>query len=111
LLALVSLLQFETCGVQIIPRFLAGFPAKLTFLLIASGNYEAPPRKEGPKMTETKRPDYAAFVVRDREDKKANWREIGVAFNHKDGKGLDILLDATPVSGRLVLREIEDKTD
>jgi hypothetical protein len=96
---------------QIIPRFLAVFPVKLTFLLSPSGIYERPPRKEGPKMTETKRPDYAAFVVRDREDKKANWREIGVAFNHKDGKGLDILLDATPVSGRLVLREIEDKTD
>lgn len=60
-------------------------------------------------MTETKRPDLAAYVVRDREDKKSNWREIGVAFKHKDGKGFDLLLDAVPVSGRVVLRDIEDK--
>ncbi len=62
-------------------------------------------------MTEAKRPDFAAYVVRDRDDKKANWREIGVAFRHKDGKGMDLLLDATPVSGRVVIREIEDKAE
>lgn len=63
-------------------------------------------------MTETKRPDFAAYVVRDgAADKKANWREIGVAFHHKDGKGLDLLLDALPVSGRVVLRAIEDKAE
>ena len=62
-------------------------------------------------MTESKKPDFVAYVVRDRDDKKANWREIGVAFKHKDGKGFDLLLDAVPVSGRVVLREIEDKTD
>ena len=67
------------------------------------------PTKEGHPVTETKRPDLAAYVVRDREDKKSNWREIGVAFKHKDGKGLDLLLDAMPVSGRVVLRDIEDK--
>lgn len=67
------------------------------------------PTKEGHPVTETKRPDLAAYVVRDREDKKSNWREIGVAFKHKDGKGFDLLLDAVPVSGRVVLREIEDK--
>ena len=62
-------------------------------------------------MTESKRPDLAAYVVRDRDDKKSNWREIGVAFKHKDGKGFDLLLDATPVSGRVVLRELEDKAE
>lgn len=67
------------------------------------------PIKEGHPVTETKRPDLAAYVVRDREDKKSNWREIGVAFKHKDGKGFDLLLDAVPVSGRVVLRDIEDK--
>ena len=25
-------------------------------------------------MTENRRPDFAAYVVRDRDDKKANWR-------------------------------------
>ena len=62
-------------------------------------------------MTDAKRPDFAAYAVRDRDDKKANWREIGVAFRHKDGKGMDLLLDATPVSGRVVIREIEDKAE
>lgn len=50
------------------------------------------PELEGHPMTETKRPDFAAYVVRDRDDKKSNWREIGVAFTHKDGKGFDLLL-------------------
>lgn len=69
------------------------------------------PQKEGQTMTESKKPDMAAYVVRDREDKKANWREIGVAFQHKDGKGFDLLLDAVPVNGRVVLRDIEDKAE
>ena len=62
-------------------------------------------------MSETKRPDVAAYVVRDREDKKANWREVGIGFAHKDGKGFDLLLDAVPVGGRLVVRTIEDKAE
>jgi len=41
-------------------------------------------------MTESKKPDYVAYMVRDHDDKKTNWREIGVAFKHKDGKGLDL---------------------
>jgi len=69
------------------------------------------PQKEGQTMTESKKPDMAAYVVRDREDKKANWREIGVAFKHKDSKGFDLLLDAVPVNGRVVLRDIEDKAE
>lgn len=62
-------------------------------------------------MSEKNRPDLAAYVVRDRDDKKSTWREIGVAFKHKDGKGFDLLLDAVPVDGRVVLREIEDKAE
>lgn len=60
---------------------------------------------------EMKRPDLSAYVVRDRDNKKSSWREIGVAFAHKDGKGFDLLLDAVPVSGRVVLRTIEDKAE
>jgi hypothetical protein len=60
---------------------------------------------------EMKRPDFAAYVVRDRDNKKSSWRELGVAFAHKDGKGFDLLLDAFPVSGRIVLRAIEDKAE
>ena len=62
-------------------------------------------------MSEDKqKPDMAAYVVRDRgEDKKANWREIGVGFAREDGKGFGVLLDAVPVSGRVVLRLIEER--
>jgi len=34
----------------------------------------------------------------------AKWREIGAGFIHKDGKGVDVVLDAVPVGGRIVLR-------
>lgn len=56
-------------------------------------------------MTTTQRPDLVAYVIRDRgDDKKAQWREVGVAFAHADGDGFDVLLDALPVGGRLSLR-------
>lgn len=51
-----------------------------------------------------RKPDYVAYSVRPRNNQKAKWTEIGVAFKHKDGIGLDLLLDATPVSGKIVLR-------
>lgn len=62
-------------------------------------------------MTEPKMPSHAAYVIRDKDDGTANWREIGVAFEHKDGKGFDVLLDAVPVSGKVTLRKIEPKSD
>jgi hypothetical protein len=54
--------------------------------------------------TGKKKPDFVAFNVRPRNDKKSRWTEIGVAFRHKDGNGLDILIDAVPLSGKIVLR-------
>lgn len=33
------------------------------------------------------------------------WRAVGAAWEHADGKGVDIQLDAFPVNGRVVLRE------
>lgn len=62
-------------------------------------------------MTETKRPDFATYVVRDRDDKRSSWREIGGAFRHKDGNDFDLLSDAIPASGRVVLWTIEDKVE
>ncbi|WP_288132416.1 hypothetical protein [Accumulibacter sp.] len=53
---------------------------------------------------ETNRPDMIAYVVRDRGEKKSAWREVGVAFAHKDAQGFDVVLDAVPVAGRLTLR-------
>lgn len=39
-----------------------------------------------------------------KDGKKAQWVEIGAAWLHKDGKGFDIVLDALPCDGRVVLR-------
>ncbi len=52
-----------------------------------------------------RKPAYVAYSVREREGKKPRFTEIGVAFPHKDGKGLDVLCDATPLSGRITLRQ------
>jgi hypothetical protein len=49
------------------------------------------------------------FVVEDREgegdDNDTFWTRIGSAWPHKDGKGLNLVLSALPINGRLVLRE------
>lgn len=56
------------------------------------------------------RPSHKAYVVEDR-DSDANpeqggfWTRIGSAWPHKDGKGLNLVLSALPVNGRVVLRE------
>ena len=54
-------------------------------------------------------PTHIAYTVRDFTKKAtgeadSSWSRIGVAFLHKDGKGLDVALDALPVNGRVVLR-------
>ena len=36
---------------------------------------------------------------------KSFWTRIGAAWPHKDGKGLNLVLSALPINGRLVLRE------
>lgn len=58
-------------------------------------------------MTDTpKGPDYVAYSVKDRgPDKDAAWNRVGAAWQHRDGKGYDVQLDATPVDGRVTLRE------
>ena len=53
-----------------------------------------------------KGPDYVAYTVRDRgPDKDAAWNRVGAAWQHRDGKGYDLQLDASPVDGRVTLRE------
>ena len=50
-----------------------------------------------------KRPSHRAYVVVG-EGEASNWREIGAAWAHADGKGFTVALDAAPMSGSLVLR-------
>lgn len=58
-------------------------------------------------------PLYNAFTVRkaQEEGKKDIWINIGAAWPHRDEKGLDVVLDALPVDGHVVLRLNEPRFD
>jgi hypothetical protein len=57
---------------------------------------------------------YDVLVVEKYEDgagtEKSHWTRVGVAFPHRDGQGLNVELNALPVSGKLVIRRHEEKT-
>ncbi len=55
-----------------------------------------------------KRPDYSVNTVM-ATDNGDRWREIGVAFASERGT-ITILLDALPVSGKLVLTQPKERT-
>lgn len=48
-------------------------------------------------------PTHGVFVV-EGDGRDAFWTRIGAAWAHRDGQGFNLVLAATPVSGRLVLR-------
>lgn len=56
-----------------------------------------------------RRPSHEAFWVKERDGKKGEWRQVGIAFPHSDGKGMNLVLDLMPMDGRIVLRLIEPK--
>ena len=55
-------------------------------------------------MSNTQQPTYQAYTVVKREGQDDYWLNIGAAFEHADGKGLNVLLQALPINGKLVLR-------
>ena len=63
--------------------------------------------------TPKKAPTHTAYNVREftkaTGETDANWLKLGVAWEHEDGEGLNILLDASPISGRLVVRKNKPK--
>ncbi|MEW8333949.1 MAG: hypothetical protein AB2692_23675, partial [Candidatus Thiodiazotropha sp.] len=56
--------------------------------------------------TYSKKPDYVAYTVQPSRDGKGHWNRIGAAWQHRDGKGLEIDLSSLPVDGRVTLREL-----
>ena len=54
-------------------------------------------------------PTHVAYQVRDGKD-KGFWTRIGVAWQHKDGKGFNIQIDTGPFDGRITLRIPAKKT-
>jgi hypothetical protein len=51
---------------------------------------------------------YRAYSVIKREGQDDYWLNLGLAFPHKDGKGFNIMLQAIPLDGKVVCREITD---
>ncbi|MBG0793188.1 hypothetical protein IYY11_07300 [Methylocystis sp. H62] len=59
--------------------------------------------KEQPKQ-----PTHRAYSVIRREGQDDFWRNVGLVFPHKDGGGFNIMLQAFPLDGKSVCREIAD---
>lgn len=61
------------------------------------------------RYSEPMKPKFSVFTVEDRgKDNDPFWLKIGAAFEHKDGKGYNLTLQALPTDGRLVLREYKE---
>jgi hypothetical protein len=56
-------------------------------------------------------PIYNAYTVIKREGQDDYWLNVGAAFSHQDGNGLNIILQAMPLNGKIVLRPPKDSTD
>ena len=55
------------------------------------------------------KPAFNVYTVEDRGgDKDSYWLKVGAAFPHKDEKGFNLVLQALPTDGRLVLREYQE---
>lgn len=58
-----------------------------------------------------KKPSFIAYQVNDGQDGKSHFNRVGAAFEHSDGEGHNILLDAVPVNGRITLRTAQERLD
>jgi hypothetical protein len=57
--------------------------------------------KEPPRQ-----PTHRAYSVIRREGQDDFWLNVGLVFPHKDGAGFNIMLQAFPLDGKIVCREI-----
>ena len=58
-----------------------------------------------------KQPTHIAYQVREREGQDSIWTRIGAAWQHKDGKGFNIVIEAAPLDGRITLRVRSEKKE
>ena len=54
------------------------------------------------------KPSHRAYTVIKRENKDDYWLNLGVAFPREDGEGFNLLLQALPLDGKIVCREIAE---
>ena len=53
-----------------------------------------------------RQPSHRAYSVIRREGQDDYWLNIGLVFPHKDNGGFNIMLQALPLDGKIVCREI-----
>ena len=58
---------------------------------------------------ETAKPTHRVYTVIRREGQDDYWLNIGLAFPHKDGNGFNVVLQALPLDGKIVCREITEE--
>jgi hypothetical protein len=59
-------------------------------------------------MASNQQPAFRAYSVVKREGQDDFWLPIGAAFEHADGGGFNVILQALPIEGKLVLRVPKD---
>jgi len=62
-----------------------------------------------PATAFNRQPTHRVYVVRGNGE-NSNWTRIGAAWANRDGKGFSVQLDAAPLQGRVVLREIAQRS-
>jgi hypothetical protein len=60
------------------------------------------------EKSESKQPTHRAYSVIRRDGQDDFWLNLGLVFPHKDGDGFNIMLQALPLDGKIVCREISD---
>jgi hypothetical protein len=62
------------------------------------------PAEKELNVPSNQKPSYTAYTVHKREGQDDFWIAIGAAFMHQDGDGYNIVLQALPLDGKIVLR-------
>jgi hypothetical protein len=55
-------------------------------------------------MANNQQPTHRVYSVIKRDGQDDFWLSIGAAFAHQDGKGFNVMLQALPIDGKVVLR-------
>jgi len=58
-----------------------------------------------------RQPTHRAYSVIRREGQDDYWLNVGLVFPHKDGAGFNIMLQALPLDGKIVCREITSEDE
>lgn len=58
-----------------------------------------------------KPPAFRAYSVIKREGREDYWLNLGIAYPHDDNQGYNLLLQALPLDGKIVLRVYKDEEE